>query len=533
MQNDYNVEPFNPILEDTAFEPNIEPVEEELAPVVEPEINQTLEATEDIQVEINQPAINFETERPTCTTNPPKDSDTDFNLAFIAENPKTTEKIIEAYGSILEKLTSEEIVLSEKDREWIRNLTLGLQFTSNNEAPIGATSREGSKWTQGIRSNNDILMRPGRPAQRIDRSGAKRYSKEEILSYLGRQAGGGGTYDVMLPCSGLWLRLREPSLSEVVTLITEIEQIKTNVGLDSKGLAFSNTQAVAASNITNLALECVIAANVNFTTSGDLEELISVLDEPILHYALAAVMYPDGFNYKVPCIANVNSCSEVIEFKMNMSNIIWYDNLKFTKEQRRLLERKFSRISTLEELEKYREDFLIGDDKIFWINKIGVKLAIPNLYQRRVYVDAWIESLVEMSSHIFNESNEGMKRTNYINKLNEATKALHYGQWVKGLYEQDETSSDVEDQLISDDPEVIKSFLSDVMSREGMVEKFFDSVAKFSNESITGLVALPSHDCPSCKGTQGNVLNERFPHLVPIDVIPVFFTLAGRKVQKI
>lgn len=486
--------------------------------------------TETIKVE--QPFVNFRATRDTATRVDSKSKQSEFNIAFIAENQKTVQAILNGYNDLLNKMTSDDLVLSQADKDWLEALMTGMYYGSANDTTQKATEREDSEWMQGVQSNDpEKLIRPGRPQQRIEKN--RRYSKEELLSYLSRKTGGGGTYDIMLPCSGLWLRLREPSLSEIVTMITQIDANKVKLGMETKGLAFGNDTAIAANIISELALNCVIAANVNFTTPTDLEELISVLDEPLLHYALAAVMYPDGFNYKVPCVANIKNCSEVIEFKMNMSNIIHYDNLKFSKEQRRLLDRRFSRLSTVEEIKAYQDEFSVGDDKVFWFNDIGVKLSIPNLYQRKVYVDSWVTSLIDMTTGIFNEGPEGRNRSSYIDRLNHATKALQFGQWVKGIYERDDEATSEEDQLISDDEDVIKDFLSNTLSKEPLVTEFFEAVSKFSAESLIGLVALYSHDCPSCKGQQGSVLNDRFPHLVPIDVIPVFFTLAGQKVQEL
>ncbi len=479
---------------------------------------------------IDQAVVNFETLRDVAKRNGAELKPSDYKLAFILENPKTVTAILDRYDDFLKKLGSEQFVPKKEDVSWYESLVLGLHYTNNTDCPIGATEREGSKWTQGIYGNDkSILLRPGRPAQRIEKN--KRYTKEELITYLSRKSGGGGTYDAFLPTSGLWLRLREPSLAEVVAMLTEIDQTTVKVGMQTKGLMFSNASAVPANAVTALALSCVISANVNFTTPTDLEELISVLDEPILQHALAAVMHPEGFDYKVPCIADIANCSATIEFKAIMSSIVWYDNLAFTSEQRKLASRRFARPSTKEEILAYKEQFSIGNDKVFWFGDIGVKLSIPSVYQRRVYVDEWIEALTDMTSGAFNEAPDGPNRRAYIDRLNEATKAAQFGQWVKGIYERTEDAISEEDMMITDDPEIIKDFLSNVLSRENNIEKFFEAVTKFSNESILGIVALPSHQCPECNGSQGNVLNDRFPHLVPIEVLPVFFTLAGRKVQ--
>lgn len=523
---------FNEVAGTTEQLPHVEPDNQSLES--EPKTTTPTVSSEDnIKIDIDQPAINYSVARDYSEPVKIKDED-DYGLAFILENPNTVDKVLNAYNEFLDKLSTEKVVTTEQDREWISNLILGLHFGADGKTPLGATEREGSKWTQGISSNDpEVLLRPGRPTQKIEKG--RRYSKEELISYLSRRSGGGGTYDVILPNSGIWLRLREPSLGEVVTMLTEIEETKVSVGLDTKGLAFSNSTATAALAITNLALNCVIEANVNYNSITDLELLISTLDEPILHHALATVMHPDGFNYKVPCINNVSECNEVISFKMIMSNVIWYDDLKFNKEQRRILGRRFSKRSTVEELEVYRESFITDIKDIYWFGEIGVKLQVPNLYQRKEYVNAWIDNLIEMSSGTFDEAPDGHKRSQFIEKLNRATEALHFGQWVKGIYDRfgEEQITNLEEHLITEDPEIIKEYLSDVLSRAEVVEDFFKVVSDFNNENIIGLIALPSHNCPSCDKTQGSVLSERFPHLVPIDVVTVFFTLAGRKVQRV
>ena len=500
-------------------------------PQQEPTYNS--EEAEIAKVEIDQKLVDFTIVRPCSEQVDSKEAVSETDISFLLENYRTVETVLELANDYLTRMKDQEFVTKPEDRDWYQALALGLHYVNNNgEAPTGALERDGAKWVQGIHGNDrNQLLRPGRVTQRLEKN--KRYTKEELSTYLSRKSGGGGTFDVMLPTSGLWLRLREPTLSEVIGMLTDIDQITVKAGMQTKGLMFSNSTAIPAMAITNLALNCVIDANVNFTTPSDLEELVSALDEPILHHGLAAVMHPEGFEYRVPCIADVKNCSAVISYKINMASIFWADDIAFTAVQRKLWARRLTRKSSLEELKEYREEFSIGSDKIYWFQDIGVKLSIPNLYQRRQYVEEWIDSLTQMTSGAFNEAADGPRRRAYIDRLNEATKASQFAQWVSGIYERnDDLSESEEQQLVSDDEEVIREYLLDTLSRDTeRLNGFFDAITKFSNDSLIGIIALPSHECPSCKGTQGSVLNERFPHLVPIDVLPVFFTLAGRKVQ--
>ncbi|MFO5695693.1 hypothetical protein ACLBP9_31535, partial [Klebsiella pneumoniae] len=58
-------------------------------------------------------------------------------------------------------------------------------------------------------------------------------------------------------------------------------------------------------------------------TPSGVDQVISVADETYLHHALAATMYPDGFNYSYPCIADANTCNHIETAKLNMSTLLY------------------------------------------------------------------------------------------------------------------------------------------------------------------------------------------------------------------
>ncbi|MFO5795334.1 hypothetical protein, partial [Klebsiella pneumoniae] len=108
--------------------------------------------------------------------------------------------------------------------------------------------------------------------------------------------------DSFLPHSGICVKLRAPTGTVVAVLQARLAQLKIRLGAESKGMLFSNMAAVLLNMVSSLALACVIQSNYKFNTPTDLEHVISVADEPFLHHALAATMYPDGFNYSYPTI---------------------------------------------------------------------------------------------------------------------------------------------------------------------------------------------------------------------------------------
>ena len=450
-------------------------------------------------------------------------------LSYVRENYETLNAVLERNGDLLNAMRNGELTNTSTDVKWLAALISGLQNISLDDAPTGALHREGSHWRDGMGNPaGHKLTRPGRPEQTYEKG--KRQSKEAALAYLSYRSGMGGTYETFLPHSGIWVRLRRPSLGEVVAMQTELQSIRVQLGNDTKGLAFSHASFRMLDAVTDLAMSCITASNRQYKTPSDLETEISIFDECILHHALAAAMYPDGFNYSVPCIADPRNCSGVTEFKMNMSNVVFYDDAVYTLEQRKFIAKRLEP-QPEDAFTTYRSTFSIGNPRVVWMGDVGVKLAPPSVAERRIAAKLWYETLIEMSQGAFNESPEGNQRFEYIRRLQQATKATQYAHWVSAIYLKDDEAVDFESQLFTDDPEVIMEFISSTISEHEYFEQFVEKVNGYANESIIGVIAIPSHNCTECKSPQGIAFNERLPHLVPIDMLSTFFTLAARKVS--
>lgn len=501
---------------DNEFLEQAAPGPAELPPAIEP--------VEEEYFVPNQPKVNFELERKACGT---PLANQESIMSFVQEAYRNVNKVLELNNKLLEAMHSGELVNNEHDQVWMAHLFAGLNNISLDETPIGATERPDSMWRQGVTvPGYERLVRPGRPEQHYDKR--KKNSKEAALAYLSYRSGMGGNYETFLPHCGYWVRLRRPSLGEIVAMQTELQSLRVRLGNDTKGLAFSHASFRMLDAVTDLALSCVVASNRQYTTPSDLESGMSIFDEAILHHALAAVMYPDGFNYSVPCIADPKECNGITEFKMNMSNVVFYDDAIYTAEQRKFIGKRFTP-ATDEDFKAYREAFTIGHAKVIWLGDVGIKIAPPSVEKRRVSAKLWYDTLIEMSKGAFNEAPDGNQRYEYIRRLQHATKATQYSHWVEAIYMKDDNAVDLEDQLFTDDQEIIMEFISSTVSEREFFDTFVERVEAYSNESIIGLCALPSHNCPECNKPQGMAYNERLPHLAPIDMLATFFTLAAQR----
>lgn len=473
----------------------------------------------------DQKPVNFKQER---APSGPALEDQNAVLAFIRENPNTITRVLDRCNDILKALQEGKMAESDRDKRWMAALISGMQHTNLEKTPYGAVEREGSLWQDGIEvEGQPRLVRPGAPKPINDKT--RKTSKENQLAYLNYRSGNGGTFESFLPRCGIWVRMRQPTLDELVTLQTELQALKLNLGAESKGASFSHADFMMLDLVTNLALSCVIGSNKSFNTPADLEHEITIFDEPVLHHGLAATLFPGGFNYSNPCIADPDVCSAVETWKMNMANIVYYDNSVFSQDQKKFIAKRFSP-ATDEDFAEYRKAFAIGAPRVIWLDNIGLKLAEPSVAARKASAQGWFDGLIEMSQGVFNEPPHGSNRLAYIQKLKNATTATQFSHWVTAIYDMDEDAVEFEDQLYTDDPDLILEYMKSTLSAPQFIDRFQDAITEYCNQSIIGVVGLVSHNCPTCNTEQGRSFNERLPHIVPIDTVTTFFTLAARKV---
>jgi len=456
-------------------------------------------------------------------------------LAMFREVFSTVSGTLDKADNLLKKIDKQEEAIFKKANDqgrtlgddegnaWYRTVMNALTHANINQAGEEASTREGSEWRQVLEYEGQSL-RPGQPKQRL---GDGHHTVEEKLTYMSRRAGVGTVFDVPLYHSGIWVRMKTPPLSALTSLQYQLSQLKVTLGSDSKGMAFSNTGQVLTSVAVDFALQYVIDTNIHTSTPSDLKERIRVLDIPTLLWGLAVTLYPNGFPYVHPCVADPENCQHVVKETLNLNRLFWTDSVSLTKTQKKLMARRFQHKLTEEEYTLYHAEKVRGNNRVVWFEDLGVTLKVPTVQE---YEDAgrdWINGIIEMTQGAFNEPPHGANRDRYILSLGEATTARQYSHWVADIRERDDDGEDV----IADSDDVINEALNHVFSTEEYAESFLGKITEFVDDAMLSMVAIPSFDCPSCKKTISEGKHERFPHLVPLDVLTTFFTLVNRKLN--
>lgn len=471
----------------------------------------------------NQPKVNFESNRPYEKASDVKKP----VLSLLRENMKTVQDILEANGDLLNRMDNGEFNNQDDDALWIQTIAGGLANAALDETPIMATEREGSNWTQALEHEGKHI-RPGKPLVKHDPS--RKQTDDEVLSYLSKKSNRGGPEDFPMVHSGVWVRLRTPLNSEVVVYQQRLANTKERLGRTTKGSAFSNLGGILLNETTDFALSLLQATNVKYSTPTDLEDHLTTLDEILLHHALACLMYPNGFEYSHACVADPSKCNHIEHALLNLNALAWYDAQAFSKRQKDMLSIRFNtnKLFDAEQLKEYREQFNCGKQRIIWFGDVGVSLEIPTIRQRKEAAQRWYDDVAEMINGAFNEPQTGPNRNAFMDAVTNATLARQYAHYVTGIYERCDEHGE---RLVSDKVSVIDGYLSQVLSESEVIEQFETEIRKYIADSMVGLVAIPSWNCPKCESPQGRNFHERFDHLIPLDIQTVFFTLSSQRVR--
>ena len=494
-------------------------------------------------LELNQAKVNFRMDPKNPATKPLPEGATvpDFAeaLSLVRESYVNLTAVMEHSNELLETIAErdEKLVKTIMDKGralldtdgsvWLRTLFDSLTTAHIDHMGLKASERPDADWRNHVEVEGRDL-RPGVPKQTL--GDPAQLSKEELVGYFQRKSGTGTNCDFPFYHSGLWLRFKSPSLQELTALQYELKQVKVDLGAKSKGLAFSNMNQSLMSVAVDFALQFVIDANITYRTPTDLKERLDVTDEPSVLAALAAVMYPNGYAYSHPCVADPAKCQHLTKELLNFRGMQWTDNNSLTKWQKEFMAKRFrgNTKATDADLTKYRSERTRGKEKIVWFGDMGLELGTPTVLQHEESGRAWIDGIVTMTQGAFNEPPHGNNRNRYIEQLGQATTARQYAHWVTAVIERDDEGTEV---VITRDPETIADILGTVMSTEEYVEDFFKKIHEYIEDSLISMIAVNSFNCPACDTPISKKFHERFEHLVPIDMLTTVFTLASRKLN--
>jgi hypothetical protein len=421
----------------------------------------------------------------------------------------TTERIDQA----LTAFPNEDIAASEQGREWAATLEQSGSVLTRKAYFGEAMEREGSNWRQTVTGEKGNLH-AAFPSFK-DEPGAK-ITGERAMLRVRALVGLGSMIHVPLWHSGFWITLKAPPESEMLNLHARLAEEKIALGRQTWGLSFANNSVFLAGWVTDF-----ILANSFGTTlkdPNDLRSKISSLDIPTLIWGIASVIWPRGFQYARSVLDQSGEQYQIVKERLNIPKLFWTDTSTLTPWQISHMGNRHGQTMSPESVARYRDEFTRGKGRLVSIHEnVKVMLRVPSLDQYLNSGQKWVNNIVAMVDRAFAMKNEDQLRDAYIMDQGKATNMRQFAHWVEYI--------DADGRIIEDEA-TIESTFDALSSSDEMRGAFFEEVRKFMEDSTVSVVAVPAASEEDRKREL-----PRFPHLLPIDALSVFFILLVQKIR--
>ena len=380
--------------------------------------------------------------------------------------------------------------------------------------------REGANWHQSLLADGRELQ-TAIPVPKMGTTAASR------SAYYADITGTGTKLNVMLPHSGIWVRLKSPTNMEIADFQYRSSEEKINLAVTNKGFAMSSEGYLAYDMIVDFALDHVTDSNVSFRTPTDLKSRISILDRNLLIWGLASVIYPDKVDFAIVCPHN--DCDHVQEDKLSLRRMNMFDRTGITNDQLKHLNNGF-KTATPAVLDSYTDMGTVGRPfQVRLSDRLGIEIAPSTLHDYAHNCQKWLQGLIAHTQDAINEPPEGYRRQALMERYAVMSRATQYRHWVRAIICYSEDGG--EEPFIDRDEESIDNTLASVISSDKFCDIFVEAIDKYIRDNTIGIVAVPEFECPKCgkKHEEPEQKMTRFQRLIEIDCASYFFTLINVK----
>lgn len=426
-------------------------------------------------------------------------------------------KLIEAAG--LDQLTEERIAAMSPAEKRLVNVVQKLSDLWQTN--YYRDSFKAGDWQQSVRHNDSELTTSRMKMDRVS---------DPVLK-IRNSIGQGALVQIPLWNTGLWITLRAPSNDELLTLDQHVRAEKTMLGRHSNGMVFSNSEVYTVAAYARFVLEHVYSVTYQFDTADHVEELLGLIkctDYPQLLYGLLVTMYPDGYPFRQPCVANPHKCDHVEESILSIARLSWTDRSRLTEKQKRMMASRSTK-RDLAWIKEYQADFPYDNRSIPLNANITAHLAVPSLKEQ---IDAgyrWVEGIYAATEKAFGLTLSETDRLRHIYRSGTMTALRQYSHWFSRLEIQEK---DGVDPTVIDDPDKKDEALAVLSGDKKSVKKLEEAISKWIDQCSVTVIGLPKSPCPACQQPPSPELSKH-PHLIPLDVGYVFFTLAVLKLRQV
>lgn len=428
---------------------------------------------------------------------------------------------LSSFAKALEEAPNTNFNSSEQGRMWMDHLGQASEGYVRDHVFEGSVARESAMWRQSVNNEGEEIA-ASRPRSKAS-EGPRELSGDKAVFRLTDKLGLGTVVQIPLWHSGIWVTIRSPKDAVLLELERAIAFDKIDLGRQTYGVAFSNSSVYIAARLINVIIDHVHDSSLKTNSRKLLKKEIDVRDMPTLIWGFLCSIYPNGYPFGQPCTSDVENCQHVTEETILFSKLLWVDNNALNaKQKKHMAERNKKRQH--DDLEAYREEHQVPNSRLVELgDDIKAKLEVPSIEQYESAGFKWVEGVVDMVEGAFEVDLNDGDRNRYLLEQGRATSLRQFAHWIKEIHIEDD---------VAKDRDTVDDMLDRLSSHGTVSDKLLEEINKLIEDSTLSLVAIPQFACPACGGNQTNA-HPKYPHLIPIGVMQIFFILLGQRVRSI
>ena len=399
-------------------------------------------------------------------------------------------------------------------------------------------NRDGSDWRQGVEhpAGSGKYM-TGRAANPEINANTPNKGVNAVMAAKKRM--GVGSYkDAPYWHSGINLRLRAASNSELLDLDRQLVEDKTDYGFISRGAIYSSENFMMLTRVAKFVIDHVEWSQLQPTENADLSQALMnnllITDIPALLIEQAHLMFIDGYPYVTICTKNPESCKDVRdESLLRVNRMMFVDNSRLSHAQKEYMYDR-NTVRTEADMKSYQRE-LFGRMKGSYIelpssdngSNIGIRFKVPTIEEYRVESEIWFNTISDLidtlPTKVYNAQQKDEMFKTYAGQAN----LRKYTSYIDSII----IDTDNKDNVV-EDRETIRMILTDVLSLDSEnIDRIYLGIKEFMSEATISYPVIARVPCSRC-GEYSHEEDKRHPEVIPVEPAQLFFTLRDRRLVK-
>lgn len=395
-------------------------------------------------------------------------------------------------------------------------------------------------YRNGISVGDRGILVKGRPPKL---NLTKSDNPEIFLNVLSSALGSASEIRLPLPASGFSITLSAPTKPQIIGLLSRINRLEQKTARSAVGYTYTAQVADTLSEILNEFLTPKQIKRCSLQVSyEDLTKYIKRADIDVLIGHFAWLLSPNGYNYILRCLNNVHKdtgidgdqddvpCGYTEEAKVDILDMIFYDNSRLTSEQRSMLSNSNHTVDDLVRYQDISNNGYLKEYSVIELNAVGsfekiyIKLRSPSISETLENESNWLIKLDEYIDRAGGRDLNNEAIAMLANEMSTAMVISMYTPYIDSIvvtcYNESGEKFDI--TATKDNREAIISALNLISENEEYADSIGDKINEYIERLKIGLMGIPNKLCPKCHLPQPNEITDT--KLIPVNPLKDFFT---------